>query len=38
MQARSIFGEIPKQDVEVIKRKANFDVKRILEIERNNQA
>ncbi len=26
-------GEIPKADVEVIKQKANFDVKRILEIE-----
>jgi adenylosuccinate lyase len=32
-EARSIFGEIPKEDVDVIKQKANFDVKRILEIE-----
>ncbi len=32
-EARSEFGEILKTDVDVIKAKANFDVKRILEIE-----
>ncbi len=32
-EARSELGEIPKTDVEVIKQKANFDVKRVLEIE-----
>jgi len=32
-EARSEMGEIPKQDVGVIKSKANFDVQRILEIE-----
>ena len=32
-EARASFGEIPNQDVEVIKSKASFDVKRILEIE-----
>ena len=32
-EARSEMGEIPKEDVEVIKKKANFDIKRILEIE-----
>ena len=32
-EARSRLGEIPKEDVEVIKRKAKFDVKRVLEIE-----
>ncbi len=32
-EARSEMGEIPKQDVEVIKSNANFDIKRILEIE-----
>lgn len=32
-EARSELGEIPKADVEVIKQKAKFDVKRILEIE-----
>jgi adenylosuccinate lyase len=32
-EARSNMGEIPKRDVEVIKKKAKFDVKRILEIE-----
>ncbi len=32
-EARSELGEIPKADVEVIKQKANFDVKKILEIE-----
>lgn len=32
-EARAELGEIPKQDVEVIKTKAKFDVKRVLEIE-----
>lgn len=32
-EARHEIGEIPKEDVDVIKKKANFDVKRILEIE-----
>lgn len=32
-EARAKLGEIPMEDVEVIKEKANFDVKRILEIE-----
>ena len=32
-EARSELGEIPKEDVEVIKDKALFDIKRILEIE-----
>lgn len=32
-EARAKFGEIPMEDVEVIKEKANFDVKRVLEIE-----
>ena len=32
-EARSELGEIPKHDVEIIKQKANFDVKKILEIE-----
>lgn len=32
-EARAIRGEIDAKDVEVIKQKANFDVKRILEIE-----
>ena len=32
-EARAEMGEIPKDDVEVIKSKANFSVKRILEIE-----
>lgn len=32
-EARVKLNEIPAEDVEVIKRKANFDVKRILEIE-----
>jgi len=32
-EARSEMGEIPKEDIGVIKKKANFDVKRILEIE-----
>ena len=32
-EARAELGEIPKSDVEVIKQKADFNVKRILEIE-----
>jgi adenylosuccinate lyase len=32
-EARANLGEIPKEDVEVIKSKAKFDAKRILEIE-----
>jgi adenylosuccinate lyase len=32
-EARSNLGDIPQRDVEVIKKKAKFDVKRILEIE-----
>jgi adenylosuccinate lyase len=32
-EARAGMGEIPKGDVELIKRKAKFDIKRILEIE-----
>jgi adenylosuccinate lyase len=32
-EARSEMGEIPKEDVSVIKQKANFDVKRVSEIE-----
>ena len=32
-EARSEMGEIPKVDVEVIKNKAKFDIKKILEIE-----
>ncbi|MCB9247683.1 MAG: adenylosuccinate lyase [Ignavibacteriales bacterium] len=32
-EARAKMGEIPIEDVEVIKQKANFDVKRILDIE-----
>jgi adenylosuccinate lyase len=32
-EARAELGEIPKEDVEVIKRKSKFEVKRILEIE-----
>ncbi|HSP89174.1 MAG TPA: hypothetical protein VLN45_13650, partial [Ignavibacteriaceae bacterium] len=32
-EARSEIGEIPNQDVEVIKGKAKFDIKRVLEIE-----
>ncbi|MEI7812912.1 MAG: adenylosuccinate lyase [Ignavibacteria bacterium] len=32
-EARAIMGEIPMKDVDIIKAKANFDVKRILEIE-----
>ncbi len=32
-EARCNLGDIPKEDLEIIKQKANFDVKRILEIE-----
>ncbi|MEJ5262503.1 MAG: adenylosuccinate lyase [Ignavibacterium sp.] len=32
-EARAELGEIPKSDVEIIKAKANYDVKRVLEIE-----
>jgi len=32
-EARAAMGEIPVNDVDIIKQKANFDVKRILEIE-----
>lgn len=32
-EARTIFGEIPKNDFEVIKSKANYTVERVLEIE-----
>lgn len=32
-EARAELGDIPKEDVEVIKEKADFDVKRVLEIE-----
>ncbi len=32
-EAREELGEIPEEDVDVIKAKANFDVERILEIE-----
>ncbi len=32
-EARSEMGDVPKQDLETIKQKANFDVKRVLEIE-----
>ncbi|MGE5353455.1 MAG: adenylosuccinate lyase, partial [Acidobacteriota bacterium] len=32
-EARASMGEIPQKDVEVIKEKANFDIKRVLEIE-----
>ncbi|MBN1300334.1 MAG: adenylosuccinate lyase [Melioribacteraceae bacterium] len=32
-EARAELGEIPKQDVDVIKRKATFNIKRVLEIE-----
>lgn len=32
-EARADMGEIPKTDVDVIKKKARFDVKRVLEIE-----
>lgn len=36
-EARARLGEIPKADVEVIKAKAKFDVKKILEIEETTQ-
>lgn len=32
-EARAKLGEIPSEDVEVIKSKANYDIKRVLEIE-----
>ena len=32
-EARSKMGEIPEADVDIIKKKANFEIKRILEIE-----
>src|SRR3989339_1402623 len=32
-EARAEMGDIPKEDVEIIKKKADFDVKKILEIE-----
>lgn len=32
-EARAEFGEIPSEDVEVIKSKADYDIKRVLEIE-----
>lgn len=32
-EARAEFGEIPKEDVDLIKKKARFDLKRIIEIE-----
>jgi len=32
-EARSEFGEIPKKDVDVIKAKANYNIRRVLEIE-----
>lgn len=36
-EARAAMGDIPKEDVEVIKNKASFDVKRVLEIEETTQ-
>lgn len=36
-EARAQLGQIPNEDVEVIKSKANFDVKKILEIEETTQ-
>jgi len=36
-EARAEFGQIPKEDVELIKQKASFDVKKILEIEETTQ-
>lgn len=32
-EARCVMGEIPKEDVDIIKKKASFDIKKILEIE-----
>jgi adenylosuccinate lyase len=32
-EARAEFGEIPKEDVEIIKKKADFNVEKVLEIE-----
>lgn len=36
-EARAELGQIPKEDVELIKQKASFDVKKILEIEETTQ-
>jgi len=36
-QARANMGDIPQKDVDVIKSKASFDVKRVLEIEETTQ-
>lgn len=36
-EARAEMGEIPSEDVEVIKKKAKFDVKKILEIEETSK-
>jgi len=36
-EARAAMGDIPKEEVEVIKNKASFDVKRVLEIEETTQ-
>jgi adenylosuccinate lyase len=36
-EARAELGDVPKEDVETIKKKASFDVKRILEIEETTQ-
>ena len=36
-EARAELGQIPKEDVELIKQKAKFDVKKILEIEETTQ-
>lgn len=36
-EARALMGEIPKSDVAIIKKRADFDVKRILEIEEVTQ-
>jgi len=36
-EARAELGQIPKEDVELIKQKARFDVKKILEIEETTQ-
>jgi len=36
-EARAELGQIPKEDVDLIKQKAKFDVKKILEIEETTQ-
>jgi adenylosuccinate lyase len=36
-EARSKMGEIPEKDVGIIKAKANFDIKRVLEIEKTTK-